>query len=66
MDVPLQQLLTEKLADTLPDPAHYRDWDEFILSKLEESVEQLCREYKCKSLDRVTWAGFIGLEFRIR
>ena len=55
MDVPLQQLLTEKNPETLPDPAHYRDWDEFILSKLEESVEQLCREYKCKSLDRVTW-----------
>ena len=55
MDVPLQMLLTEKNPETLPDPARYRDWDEFILSKLEESVNQLCREYKCKSLDRVTW-----------
>ena len=55
MDVPLQQLLTEKLADTLPDPVRYRDWNEFILSKLKQSVEQLCREYKCKSLDKLTW-----------
>ena len=55
MDVPLQMLLTEKIPETLPDPEHYRDWNEFILSKLEQSVEQLCSEYKCKSLDRVTW-----------
>ena len=55
MDVPLQMLLTEKISETLPDPVHFQDWDGFILSKLEQSVEQLCSEYNCKSLDQVTW-----------
>ncbi len=55
MDVPLQMLLTERIADTLPDPVHYQDWDEFILSKLELAIDQLCSEYNCKSLDQVTW-----------
>ena len=55
MDVPLQMLLTEKIPESLPDPAHFQDWDGFILSKLEQSIEQLCSEYNCKSLDRVTW-----------
>ena len=55
MDVPLQMLLTEKIAETLPDPEHYQDWEGFIVSKLEQSVEQLCSEYNCKSLDRLTW-----------
>ena len=55
MDVPLQMLLTEKISETLPDPVHFQDWDGFILSKLERSVDQLCSEYNCKSLDQVTW-----------
>ena len=55
MDVPLQMLLTEKISETLPDPVHFKDWDGFILSKLERSIDQLCSEYKCKSLDEVTW-----------
>ena len=55
MDVPLQMLLSERIAETLPDPVHYQDWDEFILSKLELAIDQLCSEYKCKSLDQVTW-----------
>lgn len=55
MDVPLQMLLTEKIAETLPDPVHYQNWDEFILSKLDQSIDQLCSEYSCKSLDQVTW-----------
>ena len=55
MDVPLQMLLTEKISETLPDPVHFQDWDEFILSKLERSIDQLCSEYNCKSLDQVTW-----------
>ena len=55
MDVPLQMLLTEKIPETLPDLAHFQDWEGFILSKLEQSIEQLCSEYNCKSLDRVTW-----------
>ena len=55
MDVPLQMLLTEKISETLPDPVHFQDWDGFILSKLERSIDQLCSEYKCKSSDEVTW-----------
>ena len=48
MDVPLQMLLTEKISETLPDPVHFQDWDGFILSKLERSVDQLCSEYNCQ------------------
>ena len=55
MDVPLQMLLTEKISETLPDPVHFQDWDGFILSKLERSIDQLCSEYNCKSLNQVTW-----------
>ena len=55
METPLRALLRERIAAVLPDPANYLDWEQFILAKLEESIEQLLREHDLKSLDQLTW-----------
>ena len=55
MEPPLRMLLRERVADLLPDPANYPDWEKFILSKLDESIEQLLSENDCDSLDQLTW-----------
>ena len=55
MESPLRALLKEKIAATLPDPANYPDWEQFILSKLKESIKQLLGEHDLKSLDQLTW-----------
>lgn len=55
MEAPLRALLGERIAELLPDPVNYSDWEQFILSKLEESIEQLLREHDLKSLDQLTW-----------
>ena len=55
METPLRALLKERIAATLPDPTNYSDWEQFILSKLEESMEQLLEEHDLKSLDQLTW-----------
>ncbi len=57
MEAPLRMLLRERIAEILPDPVHYPDWEVFILSKLEESIEQLRSEYNFKSLDQLTWGS---------
>ena len=55
MEAPLRALLGERIAELLPDPVNYSDWEQFILSKLEESIEQLLGEHDLKSLDQLTW-----------
>ena len=55
MESPLRALLKERIAATLPDPANYPDWEQFILSKLKESIKQLLGEHDLKSLDQLTW-----------
>ncbi len=55
METPLRALLSERIAAVLPDPANYPDWERFIRSKLEESIEQLLREHNFDSLDQLTW-----------
>ena len=55
MESPLRALLKERIAATLPDPTNYPDWEQFILSKLKESIEQLLGEHDLKSLDQLTW-----------
>ena len=56
MEAPLSaHLLRERIAATLPDPANYSDWETFILSKLEKSIEQLLSEHNLKSLNQLTW-----------
>lgn len=41
IDTPLQALLNEKPPQALPDAAHYRNWDDFILGQLKRSIQQL-------------------------
>ena len=55
METPLRALLKERVAEILPDPANYPNWEKFILSKLEESIEQLLSEHNLKSLNQLTW-----------
>lgn len=54
---PLRTLLKEKIAEILPDPVNYPDWDQFILAKLEKSIEQLLDEHNFDSLDQLTWGS---------
>ena len=54
---PLRTLLREKVAEILPDPVNYPDWEKFILAKLEKSIEQLLREHNFDSLDQLTWGS---------
>ncbi len=54
---PLRTLLREKIAETLPDPVNYPDWEKFILAKLEKSIEQLLSEHNFDSLDQLTWGS---------
>ena len=55
METPLRALLKERIAEILPDPANYPDWETFILAKLEKSIEQLLREHDFDSLNQLTW-----------
>ena len=41
IDTPLQALLNEKLPHTLPDAAHYRNWNDFILGQLKHSIQRV-------------------------
>lgn len=55
IDIPLQRLLTEKIAALHPDPAAYPDWDTFVLGRLEESAGGLKKEYGVRSLTDLSW-----------
>lgn len=55
MEPPLRMLLKEKIPEILPDPTNYPNWERFILSKLEQSIEQLLNEHNFDSLDQLTW-----------
>ena len=57
MEPPLRTLLKEKIPEILPDPANYPNWERFILSKLEKSIEQLLSEHNFDSLDQLTWGA---------
>ena len=55
METPLRTLLKERVAEILPDPTNYPDWETFLLAKLEKSIEQLLSEHNFDSLDQLTW-----------
>ena len=57
MESPLRTLLKEKIPEILPDPVDYPNWEEFILSKLEKSIEQLINEHNFDSLNQLTWGS---------
>jgi penicillin G amidase len=64
IDTPLQQMLTEKIPQLLPDPLHYASWDAFILGMLEASARQLKEDYGVTSLLDLTWGRMNRGQFR--
>jgi penicillin amidase len=55
IDTPLQQMLTEKPPQLLPDPQRYASWEAFILGVLEASARQLQEQYGVTSLLELKW-----------
>lgn len=58
IETPLRMMLTEKRPELLPDPEHCDDWASFIRGNLEESVEQIRKKYRLKSLNNLRWGYF--------
>lgn len=54
-DTPLRVLLTTKIPELNPDPDHFSNWAEFLLSAIEQSVLELREEYPSISLTELTW-----------
>ncbi len=55
IDTPLQALLTQKPPELLPDPMHYKSWDDFILGQLQQSAQALQAENPDIKLSELTW-----------
>ena len=55
IDTPLQALLKEKPPHILPDAAHYRNWDDFILGQLKYSVQQVQARHPGVALMELNW-----------
>ncbi len=55
IDTPLQSLLNEKPPQTLPDAAHYRNWDDFILGQLKRSIQQVQARQPDVALMELNW-----------
>ncbi|MGZ4969539.1 MAG: penicillin acylase family protein [Methylobacter sp.] len=55
IDTPLQTLLTEKPLQALPDAAHYRNWNDFILGQMKHSVQQLQAQHPNVALMELNW-----------
>jgi penicillin amidase len=63
IDTPLQQMLTAKIPQLLPNPLRYASWDAFILGVLEESARELKTEYSVPSLLDLTWGHMNRVRF---
>jgi penicillin amidase len=55
IDTPLQAMLNEKLPQTLPDAAHYRNWDDFIIGQLKHSIQQVQTRKPGMALMALNW-----------
>jgi penicillin amidase len=55
IDTPLQALLNEEPQAALPDAAHYRNWDDYILARLQDSIRQLRARYPGIALTDLNW-----------
>ncbi len=55
IDTPLQSLLNEKPPQILPDAAHYRNWDDFILGQLKRSIQQVQARQPSVALMELNW-----------
>jgi penicillin amidase len=54
-ETPLRLLLTRRIAETLPYPDIYPDWDSFILARLLVAAQELKTKFRVKHLDRLKW-----------
>ncbi|NOT13708.1 MAG: penicillin acylase family protein [Methylococcaceae bacterium] len=54
-DTPLQALLTAKIPQLLPDPIHYKNWDDFILAQIQFSASWLKENKPNNKLSELTW-----------
>ena len=64
IDTPLQAMLTEKAPHLLPDPVHYKDWDSFIRSQLQQSAQQLKASYPNIKFSELAWGKINKTQFR--
>ncbi|MGZ8172172.1 MULTISPECIES: penicillin acylase family protein [Methylobacter] len=55
IDTPLQALLNEKPPRALPDTAHYRNWDDFILGQLKHGLQQVQAQHPGVALMELNW-----------
>lgn len=55
IDTPLQALLNEKPPRALPDAAHYRNWDDFILGQLKHGLQQVQAQHPGVPLMELNW-----------
>ncbi|MFI3157245.1 MAG: penicillin acylase family protein [Methylococcaceae bacterium] len=55
IDTPLQALLNEKPLHIVPDAAHYRNWNDFILGQLKHSIRQVQARYPEVALMELNW-----------
>ena len=53
MDTPLRSLLTAKIAETLPKK--YHDWDDLMLTVLQQVAKQAKQKHIDTNLDKLTW-----------
>lgn len=55
IDTPLQALLNEKPPRLLPDAAHYKSWDDFILGQLQGGARELQARHPGTTLMELNW-----------
>jgi penicillin G amidase len=55
LDAPLRRLLTEQIPETLPDPDHYSNWQDFTRAQLLQSARQLKETHHVTQLQELTW-----------
>lgn len=62
IDTPLQALLNQKPPQLLPDAAHYRNWDDFILGQLKLCRQRLQARHPGVKLAELNW----GMHNKVR
>jgi penicillin amidase len=63
VDTPLQAILSGKIPQLLPDPLHYKNWDDFILDQLLLSEKQLKNNMPVNNLSELTWGKLNKSQF---
>ncbi|MGH8497830.1 MAG: penicillin acylase family protein [Methylococcales bacterium] len=54
-DSALQQLLSLRSPELLPDPDRYATWDAFLIHVLQESKERVIHEHGVKAVEKLNW-----------